>query len=668
MEIFKLLGTIAIDNQVANDEIDETTNKAEAAHPKIANAFSKIGHAATVAGKTIAAGLAAGATAMGALTVKALNLSGELEQNMGGSEAVFGDYAGKMQQKASEAYSKMGLSASNYLATANKMGALFKGAGFDMEEASDLASEAMQRAADVASIMGIDTTAAMESIAGAAKGNFTMMDNLGVAMNDTTLQAYALEKGIKKSTQQMTNQEKIALAMEMFLEKTAYAAGNYSKENETLAGALGTAKAALTNFLDGSGDVEAIVESFVNAGEVIVEKIQEILPRLVEGVTQLINQLMPYLPVLIETLLPGVISGATALLTGLITALPQILQILISQIPFILQQIGTAVVTAFPALLETIKSLFGQIWDYISLNLLNTGVSFETAFAKIKEVVQGAWTVLQTVWDSIGQPMWDMIQNCIGMVRDAFSERMPQIKEFVSQCFNDIKNFWNNNLKPCFDAIKNFIENVLAPCFETVFKTIIGPVVDTAFNFIKDLWNNTLKPVFTGITDFLSGVFTLNFTKAFQGIKNIVKGIWDGLVTVVKAPINLIIDAINAVIGGLNKIRLPDWVPLIGGKGINIPLIPKLEEGGILEKGQVGLLEGNGAEAVVPLDQNKAWISAVARDMNTAIGGDNKLLERNNELLEMLIDLLPEALTDAFKSMKFDVNNREFARLVKAVN
>ena len=667
MELFKLLGTIAIDNQAANTEIDETTDKAEKAHPKISAAFSKIGEAATVAGKTIAAGLAAGAAAMGTLTVKALNLSGELEQNMGGSEAVFGEYAGKMQQKANQAYSQMGLSASNYLATANKMGALFKGAGFDMEEASDLASEAMQRAADVASIMGIDTTAAMESIAGAAKGNFTMMDNLGVAMNDTTLQAYALEKGITKTTQQMTNQEKIALAMEMFLEKTSYAAGNYAKENETLAGSLGTAKAALTNFLDGSGDVEMLVESLVNAGEVIAEKLQEILPRLVEGLQQLISQLLPYLPVLIETLLPGVISGATSLLTGLIVALPQILQILIQQIPFILQQIGSALVTAFPALLQTCKSLFAQIWDYIAVSLLGTSADFESTFAKVKSVFEDAWTVLQTVWQSIGQPIWDMIQNCIGMVRDAFSERMPQIKEFVSQCFSDIKNFWNNNLKPCLDAIKNFLENVLKPCFETVFKNFIGPAVDTAFQFIKDLWNNTLKPVFTGITDFLTGVFTLNFKQAWEGIVSILTGIWSGVVNVVKAPLNLIIDAINAVIGGLNKIRLPDWVPLIGGKGINIPLIPKLEEGGILEKGQVGLLEGNGAEAVVPLDQNKAWISAVARDMNTAIGGDNKLLERNNELLETLIVMLPEALTDAFKTMKFDVNNREFARLVKAV-
>ena len=88
------------------------------------------------------------------------------------------------------------------------------------------------------------------------------MDNLGVAMNDTTLQAYALSKGIDKSTQDMTNQEKIGLAMEMFMEKTAYAAGNYAKENETLAGSLGIAKVALSNFLSGAGTVEDVVSSF----------------------------------------------------------------------------------------------------------------------------------------------------------------------------------------------------------------------------------------------------------------------------------------------------------------------------------------------------------------------------------------------------------------------
>ena len=105
----------------------------------------------------------------------------------------------KFKKQGEEAFSKMGVSANDYMATINKkMGALMQGSGIEQERAMDL-SAAMQRAADVASIMGIDINSAMDSIAGAAKGNFTMMDNLGVAMNATTIESYALSKGIKKS-------------------------------------------------------------------------------------------------------------------------------------------------------------------------------------------------------------------------------------------------------------------------------------------------------------------------------------------------------------------------------------------------------------------------------------------------------------------------------------
>ena len=670
LELFKLFGTIALDNTNANKGIDDTTDKAEKAHPKISKAFEKIGTAAVNAGKVIASGLAVGATAMGKLTMDALGLGGELEQNMGGSESVFAEYAGRMQETANTAFSSMGLSASDFLATANKMGALFQGAGFGIEESANLSAEAMQRAADVASIMGIDTSAAMEAIAGAAKGNFTMMDNLGVAMNDTAIQNYALSKGIQTSTAEMTQQEKIGLAMQMFLEKTAYAAGNYSKENGTLAGSLGTAKAALSNFLSGAGDVHQLVDAFVNAGNVIIANLQTLLPRLVEGLNTLISELLPHVPVMVESLLPGIISGAISLMTGLVTMLPEILQILIEQIPGIIVQIGSALVAAFPVLLQTVKDLFGQIWDYISLELLNTGVSFEDAFAKIQVVFEAAWTVLQTLWNTIGQPIFALIQSAVGIVRDAFAERMPQIQEFVSTCFEDIKLFWNNNLKPCLDAIKNFIQNVLAPAFEKVFKGVIGKVVDDVFGTIKNLWNNTLKPVFTGITTFLTGVFTGNWKKAWEGIKSIFSGIWEGIKTAFKLPINWIIDGINAFIRGINKIQIPDWVPLVGGKGFNIKEIPRLEKGGILEKGQVGLLEGNGAEAVVPLDQNQAWIKAVAQDMQGAMGGSGatKLLEAILEALNALDDGLVDKFVEAFGAMRFTINNREFGRMVKAVN
>ena len=190
------------------------------------------------------AGIAAGKTIMSSIgsIIKKLGIGkvltdsifagGDLEQNLGGTEAVFGEFAQSIQNSAKDAYLNMGLSASDYMATANKMGSLFQGSGLSQQQSLQLTSEAMQRAADVASVMGLDTTAAMESIAGAAKGNFTMMDNLGVAMNATTLQAYALEKGINFDWNTASNAEKAEVAMKMFMEKTTQYVGNFAKESE----------------------------------------------------------------------------------------------------------------------------------------------------------------------------------------------------------------------------------------------------------------------------------------------------------------------------------------------------------------------------------------------------------------------------------------------------
>ena len=135
---------------------------------------SGLGTALKVGVTTAFAGAAATAAAGSAMLVKSMNLAGDLEQNLGGSEAVFEQYAGGLQKTAKSAYKNMGLSTSEYLSVANKMGSLFQGAGFDVEKSMDLSSSAMQRASDVASIMGVDQSTAMEAVAGAAKGNFTI--------------------------------------------------------------------------------------------------------------------------------------------------------------------------------------------------------------------------------------------------------------------------------------------------------------------------------------------------------------------------------------------------------------------------------------------------------------------------------------------------------------
>jgi hypothetical protein len=198
--------------------------------------------------KTLASGLSA--LGIGAMIKNAISLAGDLQQNIGGSESVFKNYAGTIQKTAETAASSLGLSQSKYLATATKMGSLFQGSGFSVAQSADMVTQSMQRASDVASIMGISVDSAMEAVAGMAKGTFTMMDNLGVAINDTNLQLYAQEKGLGKLE---TTQQKVNAAMQMFLDKSDYAAGNYAKENDTYSGALTTFKAELEDFAAEAG-------------------------------------------------------------------------------------------------------------------------------------------------------------------------------------------------------------------------------------------------------------------------------------------------------------------------------------------------------------------------------------------------------------------------------
>lgn len=467
MNLFKLFGTIAIQNKEALEGIDETTQAGDKASSKLSGAFSKIGSAAVACGKVIATGLAAGAAAFGALTVKALNAAGELEQNMGGSEAVFGKYAQNMQKTAENAFSSMGLSASDFLGTANKMGSLFKGAGFDVEEASELTATAMQRAADVASIMGLDVSVAMESIAGAAKGNFTMMDNLGVAMNDTTLQAYAYAQGIEKATKDMTNQEKIGLAMQMFLEKTADYAGNYAKENETLAGSLTTAKAALGNFLSGVGDASTLGDTLISTGNVIATKLTELLPNLVKGITNLLNQLIPHIPPLIEQVLPGVIQGAVALLKGLVKALPGLVK-------------------------NVVSSLFKALGSDLSNELGNTvGNAVESVIGAVSKIISGIGSVIGEFLPIIIEVV-DIIVGVIDMLSSNES-----LGEGLKKVISSIKGLLENvvpiirgiaeKILPALADILGIILQVAAPVIDVLGEIIgwIGDVLGISVEFTE---------------------------------------------------------------------------------------------------------------------------------------------------------------------------------------
>lgn len=560
MELFKLLGTIAIENAEAIEALDETSKKGSQTESKLSRAFSSIGRGAAAAGKAIAGGLAVGAAAMAGLTAKALQLTGDLEQNMGGSEAVFGKYAGEMQQKAKEAFSKMGLSTSDYLATANKMGSLFQGAGFTVEESMKLSSDSMQRAADVASIMGLDTSAAMEAVAGAAKGNFTMMDNLGVAMNETTLANYALEKGMEKSYDQMTQQEKIGVAMEMFLDKTAYAADNYAKENETLAGSLGTAKAALTNFLDGSGDVDSLVGAFKNAATVIVDSLTEIAPRLVTGVTEIVQKIIPMLPPLLQQLLPVLVEGAAGLINGLVSALPDILGALTEVIPLLMEGISQIVTTLIQALPELLPQLVNglillvtslceqlpQIIQVLLSELPNIINSIITALIdNLPALIQGLITLVVGIVQAIPQiiqSLIDALPTIISLTIQALLENLPviimgliqvvvEIVKALPQIFMSLiqaipkalSGIWEG-LGNVFGSLGSWLSDKLGaiiPEIAAKAKQIVSTIVNFFAELPGKIWN-FLKQVVTKIVSWASELAKAAFNAGKTFLSNIV--------------------------------------------------------------------------------------------------------------------------------------------------
>lgn len=397
---------------------------------------SKMGGIAKSVGSAFVKGSAVAGTALIGLIGKSVSMAGELEQQLGGTEAVFGQFASQVQAKSKEAFSTMGLSANDYMATINKMGALMQGSGLDIETSMDLSSQAMQRASDVASVMGIDIDMAMESIAGAAKGNFTMMDNLGVAMNATTIEAYALSKGINKSYNEMTKAEQVQYAMQMFLEKSSYAMGNYSKENETFAGSLQTLKASFGNFMSGAGSIDDVINSVVSFGNILVKSITDMAPKITTGLVQLLNGIIPQIPVLLQSLLPSVVTGVISLIQGIINMLPTIITMLAGMLPTIITALINGLVTIIQTLAQMLPELMPVIIDAI-LGIIPILIDNLPLFIK------AGWQLITGLLEGIIRSVPTLLSYIPKIISSLFNyfKKMPKMALDIG--INLVKGIWN---------------------------------------------------------------------------------------------------------------------------------------------------------------------------------------------------------------------------------
>lgn len=457
---------------IDDNQATKSLNNMQGLGSKISGGFATAGKKV---GKALLTGTAIATTAMVGMVAKSVQKAGELEQQIGGTEAVFGDFANTVQEQGGKAFSSMGLSANDYMATMNKMGALMQGSGIEQKEAMDLSSQAMQRAADVASIMGIDVGSAMESIAGAAKGNFTMMDNLGVAMNATTIESYALRKGIKKSYVEMTKAEQVGLAMEMFLEQSAYATGNYAKENKTFAGSLQTMKASFDNFLAGTGDVEEFIDSLLGFGNILLDSILKMAPKIIQGLGKIaveitkrlpeflriiVNEIPKIMGMIVELLpviLPALIQLTVDLINSLVNMLPTILPVLLTAFIdgfiMIMTSLAKVLPDMMPVIVEAILSLIPVLIDNLPLFIeagmqliigLAVGLikAVPTLLSYIPNIIASIFNYFKEVPKKALQIGKDLIYGLWNGIKDVTSWLYNKISGFVDGVLGKIKNFF----------------------------------------------------------------------------------------------------------------------------------------------------------------------------------------------------------------------------------
>lgn len=449
------------------------------------------GNLFTTALKGILAG--AGVAAVGKFFKDALDVGAELQQNLGGTEAVFGQFAKNVQSEAEEAYKNMGLSATDYMATANKMGSLFQGSGLDQSRALELTTSAMQRAADVASVMGIDTSAAMESIAGAAKGNFTMMDNLGVAMNATTIAAYALEKGLDFDWNVASNAEKAEVAMQMFMERTAQYEGNFAKESEqTFSGSLGAMKAAKENLLANMAlgqDVQGPLTDLATTTSNFF--FNNLIP--------MIGNVLSSLPTIIGDALTNAFNNLPSMVDSAITFLTNLTQSITDNSGVLTEGVGGLFDAFFTAMTETDwlglgGAIIGFLWEGIkaAASAIWEGLKSigETASQKIQEVN----------WSEVGHNICKFIGDAIGSLGSLIWDGLTSVGQSAKEKFEGVD--WAEAGANAFDALVDGIVTIGSNLWEAL-KTI----GETAAEHFKEVdWGQVGMDVLTAIGNGIAAI------------------------------------------------------------------------------------------------------------------------------------------------------------------
>ena len=422
--------------------------------------------------KLMASAIKEAAEALVDLSKQAIQGFAEQEQLIGGVDTLFKESSKQVQQYANEAYKTAGLSANEYMETVTSFSAsLLQSLGGDTAKAAAYADRAVTDMSDNANKMGTDMASIQYAYQGFAKQNYTMLDNLKLGYGGTKTE---MQRLIADASAMTAEQERLNVAVDAgdlsfgnivnaisVMQEHLGIAGTTAEEAEkTIEGSAKAMKSAWQNLVTGMAnenlDLSALIENFVESIQTflddnLIPRIQTMLPRMVEALTQLIGAMTPYIAPALQMLLPVIVQGIGALVSGIVQALPAVVSAISDVIPMIVDQLVTLLPQITASGVEIIAALVSGIGENLPA-LIPAAVDAiielaSTLVANVDKIVLAAGDLIggliQGLFESLGHLIY-RVPEIIAAIVAALMKGMVSIVavggDIVRGLWNGIKN------------------------------------------------------------------------------------------------------------------------------------------------------------------------------------------------------------------------------------
>lgn len=573
MNLFELFVKIGADTSEADKGIDETGKKTFGLGEKIKNGLATVGKAAVV-------GVTAAATAIGTIGTKAVQAYADYEQLVGGVETLFKDSQDKVMEYANNAYKTAGLSANEYMETVTSFSAsLLRSLDGDTSAAAEKANLALTDMSDNANKMGTDMTSIQNAYQGFAKANYTMLDNLKLGYGGTQAEMERLLADAEKISgikYDISSYADIVDAIHVVQTEMGITGTTAEEAASTIQGSFGMMKSAWQNLVTGMADpdqdlgvlVGNFTDSVVIAGNNLIPRIQELLPRIVEATTSLIGTVSEQLPAILGTVLPSLVEGATNLVTGLMAALPSVLSVLADVAPTVINTLVPALIELLPQITQTgidvIVSLAQGIADALpqlipaATDAIIEIVEVLTSPENLGNLIDAALAIILALVDGLV----DATPKLIAAVPDVISNlvtaiiaNMPKILEAGVEITMALADGLIKALPELIAAIPNLILGIVQGIIDNLPEIIMaGPKIIAALatgliEAIPDIVMVIPQLIRSIVDTFLSFDWGSIGKNIVEGIKNGFVNMWNSFKQTVENVFTGLVDGVKSFLG-----------------------------------------------------------------------------------------------------------------------